>query len=323
MFRGFVILSCVAVILGLTIVVKEIMIEDRKQPVFFGMRLGREYKSNEYKYFDFADDKELMSNFSHWLEAKFKAHDRPYYFGHIKMAEYVKPEICRIKTFYGQDMAMMLLTKTQNRLIGVVVAVKCEKAAINAKIGEMHKILVSKHEHLAKVEAPDWLQTSTLLMARSPDLWTRNNIAQFIQLVDKTENFEVSIMGVSRDRGIPMMSTENADMRFNITRMADRAITYRPSGESYETHSSSVISKVKEWQVHPTTLAEVEQDMQVLNIKEPADVDVGYVYLVLMLHDQERYIDDEIKSQKRAAEARKSQEEYYRKEVQRQNESAL
>lgn len=323
LLRSYIVVSCIAVVSCGVFVAVETSKENRKHPVFFGMKLGNEYKPHGFKYFDFEKESAPISDYSHWLAMKFKDRERPYYFGHIKMAEYVKPEICHIKEFYGQDMAMMLLTKTSNRLVGVVVAIKCDKSEVNSKIDEVQEILTSKHENIKEVEAPDWLQTSTMLMARSPDLWTRNNKSRFVQLVDEIDNFEVSIMGILRDRGVPMMSTEKADLRFNCSQMTQYSIANWYSGVSYETHNGIVIDRVKEWQVYPTTLAEAKEDMRVLNIKEPASLDVGYVYLVFMLHDFEKYIDAEIKNQERIAESEKKRHENQLKEVQRQNESAL
>lgn len=304
------------------------------KPTFFGIKLGDTYQC-EYG----ADKKDSVLNYHYWIRNKYYLYERPYVFGGINMEKNVEAKIRRITDFYGQDMALLLVTRNTKKIIGAVVAAKCSTNDVQQVADEIKTTVVLKHKNATVVDRVEsWQNKAMSGFVRRPALNCSAILQKPCMLICADDNFEMAIIGVNFKSEPEPIIKPNPIVNEEYTTMSGRRLLQPPSIASsacfsYERHATRDeyymlvdIENFAKWQVSPLSIAEMAEEHEQrkrLSVKQDVDLDAAYVYVLVLLHDYVKYIDaDEVKARLdenlRQAEKQREQEQ-----VRRKNAAAL
>ena len=298
------------------------------KPTFFGIKLGDIYQC-EYKYD--ATDPECLKHGAYdpecleWIKNKYEKHERPYVFGGINIEKNVEAKIRRIADFYGQDMALLLVTRNTKKIIGVVVAANCDKKDVRQVAEEIKATVTRKHKNVTVVERVEsWQSLAMAGFVRRPALDCIAVTLKPCKLDCANENFEMTIMGVNF-KAVPAPIINGEDTTKSDLHLRSVA----SSAHFYYTASivgSYVANTFIKWQVTPQTIEEMAEERELRKQqakRQDIDLNAAYVYVLILLHDYVKYIDDDearalLNEKFRQAEKRRKQEQ-----VRRKNAAAL
>lgn len=300
------------------------------KPTFFGVKLGDEYQCEYSK-----DEESAVGCYLYWLKNKYCHYERPYVFGGINMEKNVEANIRGIPDFYGQDMALLLVTRNTKKVIGIVVAAKCNKKDVQQVADEIKTTVIRKHKNVIVVDRLESWQNSAMAgFVRRPALDCVAIPMKHCKLICADENFEVNIMGVNfqtvpapiiNEEG-EMKSDINTDLRLpSVAWRANFCYTDRPEGESIYSKLSKIDGFV-EWQVAPQTLEEMAEERELRKFainKQAVDLDASYVYVLILLRDYVKYIDADEAKALLNEQLRQALEQRKQEQIRRKNADAL
>jgi len=272
-----------------------------KNPVFFGVEIGGTYK-REYAM----NDKWSVSSALYWMKERVK--ERPYVFANVRLADYVEAKIHKIEEFYGQDMALVLVTRHTGKTIGVVVAAKCKKGETGSTVEEIKNTVLAKHSGAVVINKLESYHVKAVdSFVRRPSLDCMNVPTRICQLVCANENFEMTILGVERVKmnsevelnghaaecenhnvsppidGVLRAPSIEEELRF--------ALADCPCGDSDYLRDAR-IGMIERWQVGRSSTEGRSKDLNV----EELDFEKAYVYVAVLLHNYEDEVEDEMKA---------------------------
>jgi len=265
------------------------------KPVFFGVEIGERYNP-AYAL----DIKGSVGTYLFWLRHKYQLADRPYAFGGVRLEKNVQGKICRIEKFYEQDMALLLVTKSSKRVIGVVVAAKCRSEEIDNVVREISGVIRAKHKNVTLINKLEpWQNAAMLRFARRPalDRVVVPTVSRQIVCVD--ENFEVTIMGTRFKmieepiRSVRVKTDENLNVLGRVSNAVAARFAYDDASIGDDDYLRMArISDLEKWQVEPQTLEEMfeEKELKACAVKQDVDPDAAYVYVLVMAHNYEEEI---------------------------------
>ena len=309
------------------------------KPAFFGFKLGDVYQC-EYD----EDKDDSVRSYLDWIKNKYRHYERPYAFGGINMEKNVEAKISKIDAFYGQDMALLLVTRNTKKIIGVVVAARCNANDAQQIADEIKTTVIRKHKNVTVVDrVASWQNMAMSRFVRRPALNCEAISQDPCMLICADDNFEMAVMGV-KFKAVPEPIIAVPEPTINeerttksdynpkvplplpsVARTAHFCYTDRPCGESVGGWLWKINGFVK-WQVTSQTIEEMVEERELRKYQaeqQTVDLNRAYVYVLIFLHDYVKYIDaDEVKARfdenLRQAEKQREQEQ-----VRRKNAAAL
>ena len=298
------------------------------KPTFFGIKLGDEYRC-EYKYD--ATDPECLKYGAYdpecleWVKNKYENHERPYAFGGVNIEKNVEAKIRRIADFYGQDMALLLVTRNTKKIIGAVVAAKCNKKYVQQVAEEIKTTVIRKHKNVTVVDRLEsWQNAAISGFIRRPALDCIAVPLKPYKLNCANENFEITIMGVNF-KAVPAPIINGG----NTTKSGLHSRSVASNAHFYYTSSivgSAVANTFIKWQVTPQTIEEMSEERELRKYEakqQNVDLDAAYVYVLVLLHDYVKYIDDDEAKALLNEQLRQTEKRCEQEQIRRKNASAL
>ena len=305
------------------------------KPTFFGIKLGDMYQ-REYG----EEDKKIsVWSYLDWIKNKYRHYERPYVFGGINMEKNVEAKIRKIDAFYGQDMALLLVTRNTKKIIGTVVAVKCNAKDARQVADEIKATVVLKHKNVTVVDRVEsWQNMAMSRFVRRPALNCEAIPQEPCMLICTNDNFEMTIMGVNY-KAVPEpvivvpepvineeRTTKSGFISNPIVEAPSLAETahfhYFSAGPASE-YSINVFAK---WHVTPQSIEEMAAEREVRKYEaeqQTIDLNEAYVYVLILLHDYVRYIDADEAKARLDENLRQAEKQREQEQVRRKNAAAL